>query len=584
MPNINADARFARVPQIEKPRSIFNRPCTHKTSFDVGQVIPIYCDVIYPGTTVKITTSKVVRLQTLLTPILDNIFLDTYWFKIPLRLIWTHAKEFFGENSQSAWIPPVEYEVPSISSPVDSVTGDPVSFETGTLADYFGLPLVPWDNDAEARPMALPFRAYALVMNEFFRSENLTDPLNIPVGDSNQIGSNGSDYINDVANGGKPFVAAKFFDRFSGALPSPQKGPAVQFGTHAVFPGYTLTNGPVAVGSSNIGHDFSDFPLVTEKGANHYALYNTTVGSNNTMILNAGTDWAPDADTGVITGNTSHDYMYPINLWADLPDLEIPEISLGGVSFSVNELRIAFQLQRYYEALSRSGSRYRELLRNLWGSSPADASLQVPEYLGGNRVPIQIHEIVNTAQSASDYLGDLGAMSHTADISFDFETSFDEHCILLGLCVARYAHSFAQGMEPFWNRLRREEWYIPQFANIGELPVYQNEICATEDNMKEKVVFGYQEAWSDLRYKQDYITGELRPGITNTLASWHLSDYYESPPTLSDEWIREDKNIVDRVLAVGSNVSNQIFCDFYFDAVYTEVLPMYSVPGLIDHY
>lgn len=220
----------------------------------------------------------------------------------------------------------------------------------------------------------------------------------------------------------------------------------------------------------------------------------------------------------------------------------------------------------------------------MFGCEYEDARLQVPEYLGGTRIPIQVHEVINTAQATNDYLGDLGAMSHTADAGYMFEKSFSEWGFLICTVVVRYDHSYAQGIERFWSRLNRLDMYVPQFAHLGEMPVFTDEICADDTNMATADVFGYQEAWSDLRYKMDRISGEMRPGISNTLASWHLSDYYTQAPTLSDSWLREDPTIVDRVLAVGHEVSNQYFADFYFDATYTEVLPMYSVPGLIDHY
>lgn len=564
MPNINAVERFARVPEVSRPRSIFKKPCTHKTSGNIGDVIPIYCDIIYPGTTVQMSTSKVIRLQTMLTPIMDNIYADVFWFSVPLTQIWDHAREFFGENSSSAWIPQNSYTVPSISAPSGG-------FQTGTLADYFGLPVgIEWDNTAERRPMALPFRAYAAVMNEYFRSESLTDPLNIPTGDSNQTGTNGSSYISDVANGGKPFVAAKFFDRFTGCLPSPQKGPNV------TFPLLDGNKAPVGTRTETaaVGTNFNDISLrwTTVNASDTLASGSHVIGTYVVSGSNNGGTY----EFGDSSSPSSRISIHPTNLWADLSD------TVGAVT--VNQLRLAFQLQKYYEQLARSGSRYREILHGLWGTQPADLTMYVPEYLGGNRVPIQVHEVINQAQATNDYLGDLGAMSHTADVHYDFIKSFDQHVVLLGLCVLRYDHSYAQGIERFWSRLRNEDWYIPLFANLGEMPVYQDEICATDTNMATANVFGYQEAWSDLRYKQDRISGEMRPGIQNTLASWHLSDYYTQAPTLSDAWIREDKTMVDRVLAVTSQVSNQFFADFYFDATYTEVLPMYSVPGLIDHY
>lgn len=570
MPNINADARFARVPQIEKPRSIFKKPNTHLTTFNVGELIPLYCEFLYPGTSVKMNMAEVVRLQTLLTPIFSNLYLDVFWFWTPMRLVWSHTKEFFGENSASAWAPQVTYQIPSISAPANG------GFDIGTIADYLHYPTgVNWDNSAQRRLQALPFRVYATICQEYFRDENLTNPLNIPIGDSNQTGSNGSSYVNDVANGGKPFKVAKFFDRFTGCLPSPQKN-----STPVTFPLISGKEAPIGTMQKNansvLGSSFNNNSIMFKADTTDtLSGYHNILGWHSSNFTD-DQQMALRADKAVASTPSASYSVIPMNLWADLSS------TVGSVT--VNELRLAFQLQRYYEAISRSGSRYRELLKGLWGVSPADASMQVPQYLGGKRIPIQIHEVINTAQATNDYLGDLGAMSHTADYDSMFDFSCDEHGYLMCVCCARYDHIYAQGTERYLSRLNREEHYIPQFAYIGEQPVYTDEICATDTNMATADVFGYQEAWSDLRFKQDFVSAEMKPGIQNTLASWHLADYYQTAPTLSDSWIREDGSIVDRVLAVSSQVSNQIMADFRFDATYTQVLPMYSVPGLIDHF
>lgn len=567
MPNRNVESRFAVVPHTYADRSIFKRPSTHKTSANIGQCIPTYIDFIYPGDSVSMVTSKVVRLQTMLTPIMDNMYLDTYWFFVPMRLVWTHAKEFFGENNDSPWVPQTVYTTPTISSPSGG-------FSTGSLADYMGLPVgVQWNSTDENAPMALPFRAYALIMNEFFRSTPLTDPLNIPTGDSNQTGSNGSNYINDVANGGAPFVAAKYHDYFTSALPSPQRAAnPVQFplisGTRAPVGADNIsTVAETTFGKHSIAFARTDGNAIgTALGK--YPMY-TQVDSQDTKkgfsVLN---------NTASTASGWSN--IYPTNLWADLSS------TVGSVT--VNQLRLAFQLQKYYEALARGGDRYQEIIRQLFNTESPDARLQRPEYLGGNRIPIQIHEVINQAQATNDYLGDLGAMSRTSDLHFDFQRSFTEHGFLMCIQVARYDHSYSQGIEKFWCRHRNEEYFVPTFASLGELPIWDSEIYADATTIATRSVFGYQEAWSDLRYKPDRISGEMRPGIQNTLASWHLADYYTQLPTLSDGWIREDKNNVDRVLAVSSSVSNQYFMDIFFDATYTRVLPLYSVPGLIDHH
>lgn len=558
--NRNVESQFSQLPSIDIQRSIFDRSSTHKTSFNVGELIPFYIDEVLPGDTFKVTTSKIVRLQTMLTPVMDNLYLDIYYFFDRFPNLWTHGKEFFGENNTSAWVPSTEYQIPTISSPAGG-------FQTGTIADYLGLPVgVEWSSQDKNAPIALPFRLYARVADSFFRDENLTDPLNIPLGDANQTGSNGSNYINDVANGGKPFRVAKYHDFFTSQLPQPQKssGPVT-------FP---LISGNLApVGTYDTGHLpgtslLNSYTLrwkVPETGAAY-----RPSSTNNIGIAGTSGDTIAQAGSG-----TSLGHIIPQNLVADL------STSVGAVS--INELRLAFQLQRYYEKLSRSGSRYTEYLRAFFGTVSPDATLQRPEYLGGNRIPINVHEITNTAQGEQDFLGDLGAMSVTSDVHDDFVHSFTEHGYVIGVCCLRYDHSYPQGLEKMWLRKRTTDVYVPTFANLGEQPTPLCCIYADSTTMNSDDVFGFQEAWSEYRFKPDRVSGEMRPGISNTLASWHFSDYYTSAPTLSDAWIREDKTNVDRTLAVTSSVANQAFADFYVKNICTRAMPMYSIPGLIDH-
>ena len=254
------------------------------------------------------------------------------------------------------------------------------------------------------------------------------------------------------------------------------------------------------------------------------------------------------------------------------------------MNLSINELRLAFQLQKFYEKNARAGTRYREVLLEHFGVHSSDARMQIPEYLGGHRFPLAIHQVANQSQGTNDFLGDLGAMSSTADVHEDFVKSFEEHGFVIGVCVVRYDHSYPQGLEKFWSRENVTDYYWPVFANIGEQPVYGREIYWSATDADNNTVIGYQEAWADYRYKPNRVSGEMRPGIANSLASWHLADYYTSLPTLSDSWIREDPANVDRVLAVTSATSNQVFADFYFKNVCTRCMPMYSIPGLIDHH
>lgn len=578
--NRNVESHFSQLPRADIQRSVFDRSSTHKTSLNVGDLVPFYIDEVLPGDSFKVTTSKVLRLQTLLTPVMDNMYLDTYFFFVPNRLAWSHWKEFCGENTESAWIPETEYQIPSISSPEGG-------FDTGTIADYFGLPVgVEWSNTAKHRPSALPFRSYALICQEFFRDENLTDPLNIPTGDANQTGSNGDNYIDDVANGGKPFKVAKYHDFWTSMLPSPQKGEPVTLG---VIPDVSVTNSgqiPVYPGTNNVPNSYLTNSL-RFVGDAFNRLGGNSVHALGAQIPNGGysagdVNLAVGESTITVQGEDVAK-IYPANLFGDGSQLN-SEISVNGGSFTINELRLAFQLQKFYERNARGGTRYIEILKSHFGVTSPDARLQRPEYLGGNRISVNIHEVTNSAQSEQDFLGDLGAMSVTSDIHFDFEKSFTEHGYVIGVCCLRYDHSYPQGLEPFWMRRKFTDFYLPVFASIGEQPYYQASICATEENMDSDDVFGYNEAYADYRFKPDRCSNLMRPGVPNTLAHWNFADYYEEAPTLSDEWIREDKANVDRTLAVTSEVADQAWMDIYIKNICTRPMPMYSIPGLIDHH
>lgn len=579
--NRNVESHFSQLPAAEIQRSTFDRSFDYKTSFCAGDIIPFMVDEVLPGDTFNISTAKVVRSQTMLTPIMDNMFLDTYYFFVPNRLVWKHWREFCGENRDGAWAPTVEYTIPTIAPPAGG-------FAKNTIADYMGLPIgVEWKATDPLAPSALPFRGYALICNEFFRDENLTDPLLISLDDANQQGSNGGDYANDVANGGKPFKAARMHDYFSSCLPSAQKGSPVGIPIHVpTFAGGTfpVTTGPKPASLSSelvypmmyaTSNVLTTDPVYTAKIFNNAVGVPSTDGGGNSgeRMIWEGSD-----------GNQAdHRQFTPVNL-----QTVIPPVDNGGnvdASFTVNELRLAFAYQRFLESLARNGSRYTELLLGLFGVRSPDARLQRPEYLGGNRIPISVSEVTNNAQTTQDYLGDLGAKSNTGDVNHDFIKSFTEHGYLFGLFVVRYDHSYSQGLQRFWTRKKFTDFYNPKFAHLGETGVYQCEIMATPQNIADPTkVFGFQEIWADYRYKPNMVTGEMRPGVTNSLAHWHLADHYDSVPTLSDGWIREDKANVDRVLAVQSSVADQFWCDIYVSNQCTRPMPMYSVPGLLDHF
>lgn len=590
----NANSRFAVNPtNIDIQRSRFNRPHDVKTTFNAGQLIPFYVDAdVLPGDTYQVDTSKVVRMQTPLTPFMDNLYLDTYWFFVPHRLVWKHWKQFMGENTDSAWLPEVEYTVPQISAPPD------YGWDTGTIADYFGIPV----GFGGFSVNALPFRAYALVCNEWFRSTPLTDPLVIPDGDETQQGAraeSGLDpdaYITDVANGGTPFKVAKFHDYFTSALPSPQRGPDVE------IPVANLGNLPVVPLNENV--PLSSFPMMNNPDATssfHTMPYPTRVmdPSGNTDVhgnltydrVNYGSEGAYYRAVNLNASGGGSTLNVPSATFANLWALQDSSVAAA----TINQLRTAFQIQRYYERLARGGDRYIEMIKSFFNVTSPDARLQRPEYLGGNRVPIHVNQVIQTNDGAYSGipLGTTGAMSLTTDSHSDFTHSFVEHGTLLGLMCVRYDHTYQQGLARQFSRKTRFDFYFPVFAHLGEQAIKNKEIFLQSDSVVGETgvpvndeVFGFQERWAEYRYRPSICTGQMRSTDTmgTPLDTWHLADHYSELPRLSDGWIREDPNNVDRVLAVSGTVAHQFFADIFVKEKVTRPMPMYSIPGLIDHY
>lgn len=553
----NTESHFATLPKVDISRSTFDRSASLKTSFNVGQIVPFFIDEVLPGDTFDIKTSKVVRMPSLITPVMDNIYLDTYYFFVPNRLVWSHWKEFNGENTESAWIPKTEYEIPQLTAPAGG-------WSVGTIADYFGIPTgVP-----KLSVSALPFRAYALIMNEWFRDQNLSDPLSIPVDDATVQGVNTGTFVTDVAKGGLPYTAAKYHDYFTSCLPSPQKGPDVEIPVAEAAKYAVVTGDPV---------DKSLFPKPmtwqTRDGShvlgNSYPLCSNfgDGGSVSQSTVLEDRDLSPGSSGDVVPGN----------LWA---------VGTGSAqAATINQLRLAFQVQKLYERDARGGTRYIEILKSHFGVTSPDARLQRPEYLGGNRLPITINQVLQQSGTldAGTPQGTPTGQSLTTDVHGDFKKSFVEHGYIIGVMVARYDHTYQQGIERFWSRKSRFDFYWPVFANIGEQAVLNKEIYA-QGSAKDEEVFGYQEAWADYRYKPNRVTGEMRSQYPQSLDVWHLADDYDSLPSLSDSWIREDSGTVNRVLAVSEKNSNQLFADIYVQNRCTRPMPMYSIPGLIDHH
>lgn len=565
----NQNSHFAKNPQVDVSRSTFTRDSSVKTTFNVGDIVPFYVDEVLPGDTFDVETSKLVRMQTLVAPIMDNIYLDTYYFFVPNRIIWDKWEKFLGDNPEGYWLNTTDVpdSVPFLTPP----TG---GWKVGSLADYMGIP-TGVENFAVNQ---LPFLAYGKIYNDWFRDENTmpSQLLNayesgssgLPLANCKGKKPNDSVWPMIAARGGCPLKAGKFRDYFTSCLPGPQKGPDVTIPLGEKAPVITQ-------GEDNLPSDFtsgSPFSVRFKKFGN---------GSWVNAIGTLGVD----SQSRVVANNTTFNgsgTLVPTNLVANLE---------MATATSVNSLRVAFQLQKLYEKDARGGTRYIEILANHFGVTAPDSRLQRAEYLGGNRMMININQVVQTSSTDSTSpQGNTSAYSLTTDTHQDFVKSFTEHGFVVGVMVARYNHSYQQGVEKMWLRGLSDyslggkfSYYWPMFANIGEQPVSNIEIYA-QGNSSDSKTFGYQEAWADYRYKPSKVTGEMRSQYDTSLDVWHLADFYESLPVLSGAWIEEDGSVVDRALAVSSAVSAQLFGDFYIKNRTTRAMPLFSIPGLIDHH
>lgn len=566
----NQNSHFALNPTVDVSRSRFDRSSSVKFTMNAGDLIPFYVDEVLPGDTFKISTHKLCRMQTLITPVMDDMFLDTYYFFVPNRLVWSHWQEFMGENNESPWKSTVEYSVPQVYSPIDSTgSNKTVGFPTGSIADYMGIPV----NIARSFSVsALPFRAYTLIWNDWFRDENLQAPQYVDTGDSNlqpYLTSNGTP--RQGVSGLNPLKVGKFRDYFTSCLPEPQKGPDVLLPLGVKAPVYSLDervpSSSGLVPPNNLGPiSFHGYDQIQAGAHNLYVEPSPSTGDLEGFI---------SSDETVQSGSSLP--AVPNNLWTDL--------SLASAA-SINQIRMAFQIQKIYEKDARGGTRYIEILKNHFGVTSPDSRLQRPEYLGGNRLTVNVNQVVqNSGTTDTSPQGNTAAYSLTVDSNDDLTHSFVEHGYVIGVCAVRYNHTYQQGIERFWSRKDRFDYYWPALANIGEQPVYNKEIYLAPNNGNfDDQVFGYNEAWADYRYKPSRVAGEMRSGISKSLDFWHLADDYEAMPKLDSTWIQEDATNIDRVLAVTSSVSNQFFCDFYVQNLCTRPMPLYSIPGLIDHH
>lgn len=553
--NRNNERHFNQIPEMKASRTRFNRNQTILTTFDSGKLIPFYVDEVLPGDTFNVDTSAIIRMSTPKYPVMDDAFVDFYYFYCPNRILWDNFKYFMGEVEATPWMPTKNYTVPKIV--IKGTDAAPAPNERSVL-DYMG---VPTKVKATFFINALPIRAYVKIWNEFFRDENVDNVATLKTDDANVTYEFGNeDWVQEAENnaykGGNLLPVNKFHDYFTSCLPYPQRGPAVTIPMTG--------NAPVRLGDS-FG-TYVDFKgpveMVLSKNGNQNApgslTYNNVTGKPN--------EKKQMEFTGV--EKTSGELGAGGWMYTDLSAV---------TAATINDLRKAVAVQQYYEALARGGSRYREQVQALWNVVISDKTVQVPEYLGGGRYRININQIVQTAENDTSPLGETGAMSVTPINESSFTKSFEEHGFVIGVCCVRHNRSYQQGLERFWSRNDRLDYYVPQFANLGEQPVKKKEIMLT-GTAKDEETFGYQEAWADYRMKPNRVSGLMRSNATGTLDFWHYADNYSTVPTLSQDWMEEGKTEIARTLVVQNEP--QFFGAIRVANKTTRRMPLYSVPGL----
>lgn len=518
--------QFAMVPRADIPRSKFDVQSAHKTTLDSGYLVPVYVNEVLPGDTFNFQMTAFARMSTPLYPIMDNMKLDSFFFFVPNRLIWDNWQKFMGEQNDPG--DSISYIVPTTTSPAGG-------YAVNSLQDYMGLPTVGQiGNTATVTHCSFWPRAYNLIWNEWFRDQNLQDSA---VVDRDDGPDNPADYT--LKRRGKRH------DYFTSALPWPQKGESV-----------TLPLGTSAPIASTVA-DSADLSVISTAQGNVLK----KIGANSTFAIMTSANGA--------TGS---------GLYADLSE---------ATAATINQLRQAFQIQKLLERDARGGTRYTEIIRAHFGVVSPDARLQRPEYLGGGTTDVNINPIAQTSGStvtgSTTPMGTLAAMGTALAHNHGFTQSFTEHGVIIGLVSVRADLTYQQGLPRMWSRSTRYDFYFPAFAHLGEQAVLNKEIYV-QGTSADNDVFGYQERWAEYRYKPSQISGLFKSTASGTLDGWHLAQKFNTLPTLNNTFI-QDTPPLDRALAVGNEANGQQFLfDSFFDVKMARPMPMYSVPGLIDHF
>lgn len=570
--------RFSDAPAMYMKRTKFDRSHVYKTTFDSGKLIPIFVDEVLPGDTTRMSVNYFARLATPIKPIMDNIYLDWFFFFVPNRLVWEHWQNFCFEQEDPD--DSTDYVIPTVSA-----TGNSENAYIGSLWDYFGLPVNTSGNLSGIS--ALPFRGVYLIWNEWFRDENLQKSVKIQKGDTNEVlnSARASEQPSWVFSSGTSIVPGlacpprgKRHDYFTSALPWTQKGPGVSVG----LAGTASIVEPSPLSDYFLTSNSNQLAAVSAYGGDASSSGGRRVTSgSDTITFNrgSGSGWS---SVGGFAGNASGNvdvHAYPgSNLLTNNSYVDLDTSSI----FTINSLRTAFQMQKFYERLARGGSRYTEVLRSFFGVVSPDARLQRPEFLGSFTKMVNVNPIAQTsATDDTSPQGNLSAYGVTAAKFHGFTKSFVEHGYVFGFVCARADLTYQQGINKMWLRSTVYDFYWPTFAHLGEQAIELREIYA-QGSKDDATVFGYQERYAEYRYKPSQITGKFRSSVVNgSLDKWHLSQFFNNAPTLNEEFIIENPPI-ERIIAVPSEP--EFLLDIGFRYTTVRPMPMFGTPGLVDHF